>query len=165
MATNVGGTADLALLARLETEPRSGGKRGARALWCSGGREHRDSGERERGDHGELCPDGLDEANGETSGEAHGVTDTHGVDTVFSLFRTKQVNLQLESSCTGPGGYGKLTSTRDSRSEEHWINVVMVCYFKKWTSSVQSSRLFFIRIREGIALLRYSMMDSSSSQL
>ena len=95
MATNVGGTADLALLARLETEPRSGGKRGARALWCSGGREHRSSGERERGDHVEcadcVLADGVDEANGETGGEtggeAHAITDTHTVDTVFSLFR------------------------------------------------------------------------------
>ena len=62
------------------------------ALWCSGGREHRGSGERERGDHVEcadcVLADGVDEANGETGGEAFGVTDTHGVDTVFSLFRT-----------------------------------------------------------------------------
>ena len=65
MATNVGGTADLALLARLDTEPRSERRRARGALWCSGGREHRGSGERERGDHGEcadcVLPYGVDE--------------------------------------------------------------------------------------------------------
>ena len=91
MATIVGGTADLALLAMLDTQPRNRGKRGARgALWCSGGREHRGSGERKRGDHGEcadcVLADGVDEAR--PVARPTGSRTLMDLVPVFSLFHT-----------------------------------------------------------------------------